>query len=108
MLTPMRSFTLPTGFWLSSLATTSATQPSVTLLSRTRGVWPISSVTSFAILMSVVLQSDRAPSDRAHTIARELARGFQALIASGNTTNSGAGRDLVLNLDVRDAGSGTR
>src|SRR5579872_4784506 len=49
MLTPMRSFTLSIGFWLSSLAATSATQPCVTLLSRTRGVWPISSVTSFAI-----------------------------------------------------------
>src|SRR5580693_8890327 len=51
MLTPMRSFTLPTGFWLSSLATTSATQPPVTLLSLTSGVCPISSVTSFAIFM---------------------------------------------------------
>ena len=51
MLTPMRSFTLAKGFWLSSFATTSATQPSVTLFSRTSGVWPISSVTSFAILI---------------------------------------------------------
>src|SRR5258708_5200457 len=51
MLTPMRSFTLPTGFWLSSLATTSATHPSVTLLRRTSGVWPISSVTSLAIFI---------------------------------------------------------
>src|SRR5258707_1381412 len=51
MLTPMRSFTLPTGFWLSSLATTSATQPPVTLFSRTSGVCPISSVMSFAIFI---------------------------------------------------------
>src|ERR1700688_1515532 len=52
MLTPMRSFTLDTGFWLSSFATTSATHPSVTLFTRTSGVWPINSATSFAILMA--------------------------------------------------------
>src|SRR5579864_8775592 len=52
MLTPMRSFTLASGFWLSSFATTSATQPVVTLFSRTSGVLPISSVTSFAIFMT--------------------------------------------------------
>ena len=51
MLTPMRSFTLLHGFWLSSLATTVAFAPAVTLLSRTSGVCPISSVTSLAIFI---------------------------------------------------------
>src|ERR1700722_13318311 len=51
MLTPMRSFTLPRGFWLSSFATTSATAPSVTRFNRTSGVRPINSVTSLAIFM---------------------------------------------------------
>jgi hypothetical protein len=51
MLTPIRSFTLAQGFALSSFATTWAAQPSVTLLSRTSGVFPISSVTSFAIFI---------------------------------------------------------
>src|SRR5579864_4370791 len=55
MLTPMRSLTLSRGFWLSSFATTSATQPCVTLFSRTNGVLPINSVTSFAIFMSASL-----------------------------------------------------
>ena len=52
MLTPMRSFTL--GQWILAfqLRHDSATQPSVTLFSRTSGVCPISSVTSFAIFMS--------------------------------------------------------
>src|ERR1700687_4304531 len=52
MLTPMRSFTLLHGFWLSSLATTLALAPAVTLLRRHRGVFPISSVTSFAIFIA--------------------------------------------------------
>src|ERR1700683_33525 len=56
MLTPMRSFTLAHGFWLSSFATTSATHPAVTLLSRTSGVLPINSVTSLAIFMVSFLQ----------------------------------------------------
>src|SRR5713226_8229139 len=51
MLTPMRSLTLARGFWLSSFATTSATAPFVTRFSRTSGVRPISSVTSFAIFI---------------------------------------------------------
>ena len=52
MLTPMRSFTLLQGFMLSSLATTVAPAPAVTLFRRTSGVWPMSSVTSLAIFMS--------------------------------------------------------
>src|SRR5271166_236198 len=56
MLTPMRSFTLLHGFMLSSLATTSARAPAVTLLRRTSGVRPISSVTSLAIF---ILSSNR-------------------------------------------------
>src|SRR5580704_19038841 len=55
MLTPKRSFTLPKGFWLSSFATTSAPHPSVTRLSRTSGVCPISSVTSFAIFINTLV-----------------------------------------------------
>jgi len=51
MLTPMRSFTLASGLWLSNLATTSAAQPSVTRFSRSSGVLPINSVISFAIFM---------------------------------------------------------
>jgi hypothetical protein len=51
MLTPMRSFTLAQGFELSSFATTSAAQPSVTLFNRTSGVLPINPVTSFAIFI---------------------------------------------------------
>src|SRR5579872_3166951 len=51
MLTPIRSFTLAQGFWLSSFATTWATQPAVTLFSLTSGVSPINAVTSFAIFM---------------------------------------------------------
>ena len=46
--TPMRSFTLEAGLNISSLATTSATQPSVTRFSLTSGVPPTSSVTSLA------------------------------------------------------------
>lgn len=46
----MRSFTELAGFWLSSLATISPTQPSVTRFKRTSGVLPIRSNTSFAIL----------------------------------------------------------
>src|SRR5216684_6556233 len=57
MLTPMRSLTLLQGFWLSSLASTVALQPWVTLFSFTRGVQPISSVTSFAIFMILVLSN---------------------------------------------------
>src|SRR6202142_3984011 len=52
MLTPMRSFTLPSGFWLSSLPTTSAAQPAVTRFKRKRGVYPINSVTLLAIFIS--------------------------------------------------------
>ena len=51
MLTPMRSLTLAQGLKLSSLATTVAPTPAVTLLRRTSGVCPISSVTSLAIFM---------------------------------------------------------
>src|SRR6516164_8736127 len=51
MLTPMRSLTLAHGSKLSSLAATVATQPAVTLFSRTSGVCPISSVTSLAIFI---------------------------------------------------------
>src|ERR1035438_8888971 len=46
---PMRSFTLLTGFWLSSLATTVAGSPAAMRLSRTSGVRPMSSVTSAAM-----------------------------------------------------------
>ena len=53
MATPMRSFTLPAGLKDSSLATTSATAPSVTRRSRTSGVFPISCVTSSAMLMKL-------------------------------------------------------
>ncbi len=49
MARPMRSLTLASGFWLSSLATTVAGSPAATRLSRTRGVCPISSVTFAAI-----------------------------------------------------------
>src|SRR3954469_2291640 len=49
MLTPMRSFTLLHGFMLSSLATTVALHPAVTLFSRTSGVLPTSSDTSLAM-----------------------------------------------------------
>ena len=45
MLYPMRSFTLLHGSITSSLAATSATQPSVILLRYTMGVHPISCVT---------------------------------------------------------------
>src|SRR5271157_1865214 len=53
MLTPIRSFTLLHGFWLSNLATTVAFAPAITLLRRTKGVFPISSVTSFAIFIAI-------------------------------------------------------
>src|SRR5271167_3336333 len=71
MLTPMRSFTLAQGFWLSSFATTSAAQPSVTLLRRTSGVLPINSVTSLAIF--IITSSG---------IGREQARLSQARLVS--------------------------
>ena len=51
MATPMRSFTLFAGLKNSSLATTSAAAPSVTRFSRTSGVFPISCVTSSAMLI---------------------------------------------------------
>src|ERR1039458_7137020 len=44
----MRSFTLAFGLKLSSLASTVALQPSATLFNCTSGVFPISSVMSFA------------------------------------------------------------
>jgi hypothetical protein len=50
MLKAMRSFTEFAGLLLSNLTTTSATLPSVTRLSLTRGVLPISSRTLLAIL----------------------------------------------------------
>jgi hypothetical protein len=50
---PMRSFTLDTGFWLSSLATTVAGNPAATRFSRTNGVRPISSVT-FAAMRAII------------------------------------------------------
>jgi len=49
--TPMRSFTLAAGFCDSSLATTRAATPLVTVLSATSGVLPISLVTSLAIFI---------------------------------------------------------
>ncbi len=49
MLNAMRSFTEFAGLLLSNLTTTSATLPSVTRLSLTKGVLPISSRTLFAI-----------------------------------------------------------
>jgi hypothetical protein len=49
--TPMRSLTLFPGLKNSSLATTSATAPSVTRFSRTSGVLPINSVTFSAMLI---------------------------------------------------------
>src|SRR6516164_4540921 len=55
MLTPMRSLTLAQGLKLSSLASTVAFAPAVTLFSRTSGVWPISSVTSLAIFIRSLL-----------------------------------------------------
>src|SRR5579872_2880114 len=64
MLIPMRSFTLASGFWLSSLATTSATHPSVTLFKRTSGVCPISSVTSLAIFIISSFEKRRDAESR--------------------------------------------
>src|SRR5882757_3807604 len=55
MLKPMRSFTLLAGLKNSSLAATCAWQPSVTRFKKTRGVLPISSVTSRAIFMANLL-----------------------------------------------------
>src|SRR5271169_1336441 len=86
MLTPMRSFTLATGFWLSSFATTSATQPAVTLFSRTSGVWPISSVTSFAILIIHLIYLQRLRADFPDAL-------FRPLIECSNTTNMPPHRD---------------
>src|ERR1700710_2369004 len=54
MATPMRSFTLPAGLKNSSLATTSATAPSVTRRSRTSGVLPISWVMFSAMLICLL------------------------------------------------------
>ena len=45
MRSAMRSFTLPPGLRYSTLASTVAAMPSVTLRSRTRGVLPIISTT---------------------------------------------------------------
>src|SRR5689334_609865 len=52
---PIRSLTEWAGLKNSSLATTSAFAPSVTRFKRTSGVLPISSVTSFAIVMLLLL-----------------------------------------------------
>jgi hypothetical protein len=49
MLMPMRSFTEEHGLKNSSFAATFATQPSVTLLSATRGVLPTRAIMSFAM-----------------------------------------------------------
>jgi len=48
------SFTLPPGLKDSSFANTSAKQPSVILFNFTRGVFPISSITLFATLISIL------------------------------------------------------
>src|SRR5271155_180717 len=53
MATPMRSLTLPPGLKNSSLATTSATAPSVTRRSRSSGVFPTSCVMSSAMLIYI-------------------------------------------------------
>jgi hypothetical protein len=45
MRSAMRSFTLPPGLKYSTLASTVAWMPALTLRSRTRGVFPISSTT---------------------------------------------------------------
>lgn len=50
MLRAIRSLTLLAGLEDSSLATISAPHSAVTLLSLTRGVWPMSSRTELAIL----------------------------------------------------------
>ena len=53
--TPMRSLTELAGLKNSSLAATSAPAPSVTFRIRTSGVWPTSSVMSFAMRMWLIL-----------------------------------------------------
>ena len=50
MATPMRSFTLPQGLKLSSLATSRPGRPAPMRLSRTSGVRPTSAVMSGAML----------------------------------------------------------
>lgn len=62
MATPIRSFTLLAGLKNSSLATMSATAPSVTRRSRTSGVRPMSWVMSSAMLICYAQQCRSRPS----------------------------------------------
>ena len=57
---PIRSFTLCAGFWYSSLAVTSATQPAERRLMRTSGVLPMSLVTSVAMFMGSSLSTGQS------------------------------------------------
>src|SRR5882757_5714734 len=66
MLKPMRSFTLLAGLKNSSLAATCAWQPSVTRFKKTRGVLPISSVTSRAIFMANLLGGNAGAKSSSH------------------------------------------
>ena len=61
--TPIRSFTLPAGFRISSLAATVAFAPSMMRLSRTSGVLPMVLVMSSAIRM-VSLEDRKATKTR--------------------------------------------
>src|SRR6516164_7475471 len=92
MLTPMRSFTLESGFWLSSLATTWAAQPLVTLFSRTIGVLPINCVTSFAIFIARgVLRISRSSPLKKRTQQYYQYDRHSAVETSGRRSHSSGG-----------------
>src|SRR5262249_38158615 len=85
---PIRSLTLPAGFWLSSFATSSGLQPFDTRLSRTSGVLPMSSVASRAIFIPSSTRSRSITRPRGLSVARPAARADELLdeharIASG-------------------------
>src|SRR5262245_51289345 len=105
MARPMRSFTLAAGFRLSSFATTSARTPPVTLLSRTSGVCPISSVMFFAIRMSVSPSTGERASLRLAPPARKKRLGQHRRIAARRQREYEADRVCAHRLRVRGLGS---
>src|SRR5580698_11219888 len=102
MAKPMRSLTLDAGFWLSSLATTVAGNPAATRFSRTRGVWPINSVT-FAAMRAMMISFFRGlgPGSLVKRILELALRGTVQLVRDLNARNQahegiGAGTRTVL------------
>src|SRR5664279_5469310 len=91
MLTPMRSFTLAQGLNPSSLAAILALLPSDTLCRYTSGVWPMSSVTLFAIFMNCSLLNDAERPGCASDFFWETRGGKRLERRAAESTTTGKG-----------------